>query len=500
MAGKNKGKFTSGGKAKQHRFSEMQPLDMNSMELGTLEDAFADEEFNEWLAEIAEPTAEEPDVNAQKLLTDQDILELSAKQTPAKAYHDEDLRDTDKTKKPRKDNVHKTDKQVKTHKAPVQEEKRGVTVTKTVLGTVVLAVALLVTVMLMGKLLQGTGAPSGYSAHVDNKAIMDRYEMYMTNEIAGALDGIVSIEKVYWLNDSDLTAPKPDYSHYGQVDTPADLMWLLEEAKDLIGDRQLTFNENTPVWEHDKIYYYYDDTILVITWKQSMDGVIHTVSEVIIAHASQLRRALAGGEFGSDKQFFATDIAQSVNAVVATSGDFYKFRRNGIIVYNGQLRRFEGELVDTCFIDDQGDLLFVKRNEILTEAAAEQYIADHNVRFSLAFGPVMVENGRNVTPASYEIGEIRGRYTRSAIGQKGKLHYMLVNTSSYMDLNLTDRLTLKEFSDNLIELGVWNAYALDGGQTTVITMCGDLISRPDFEHQRQISDIIYFATAIPNGD
>ena len=45
-----------------------------------------------------------------------------------------------------------------------------------------------------------------------------------------------------------------------------------------------------------------------------------------------------------------------------------------------------------------------------------------------------------------------------------------------------------------------NAYALDGGQTTVITMCGDLISRPDFEHQRQISDIIYFATAIPNGD
>ena len=142
----------------------------------------------------------------------------------------------------------------------------------------------------------------------------------------------------------------------------------------------------------------------------------------------------------------------------------------------------------------------MKRNEIQTEAAVEKYIADNNVRFSLAFGPVMVENGRNVTPNQYPIGEINERYTRAAIAQKGQLHYLLVNTSGYPSLYLTYRLTMREFADNVIELGAEKAYALDGGQTTVISMCGDLISSPDFGYQRQISDIIYFATAIPYGD
>lgn len=494
MAGKNSGKFAPGEKVNKHRFSDMQPSDFEMMD-----DILTDETLTEWLEGIPGLMEPEQTVDAQDTLSDEDLLELSARSSLRKTAPAGEKLYLNKTKN-KAEQMHQPEKLPEVTQPSQPEEKPKAAMAKTLVGIVALILGLLMSAMLTGKLLLGTGTPSKVSAQQSNKAIMDRYEMYMTNEIASALDGVVAIEKVYWLNDSDLTAPKPDYSHYGQVDTPADLMWLLEEAKDLIGDRQLTFNENTPVWEHDKIYYYYDDTILVITWKQSMDGVIHTVSEVIIAHASQLRRALAGGEFGSDKQFFATDIAQSVNAVVATSGDFYKFRRNGVIVYNGQLRRFEGELVDTCFIDDQGDLLFVKRNEILTEADAKKYIADHNVRFSLAFGPVMVENGRNVTPASYEIGEINGRYTRSAIAQKGQLHYLLVNTSSYMDLNLTERLKLKEFSDNLIELGAQNAYALDGGQTTVITMCGDLISRPDFEHQRQISDIIYFATAIPNGD
>ena len=493
------GKYTPGNRTNRNSVSDFQPLDRQQTDLEVLSDELTEETLQVWLEELSAPVTSEQPREKESPLSYEDLLELSENAVSPKTSDKKEKRYRDKQASETKE-VNERKTEPKTVRILPKEEIQEASILKAVIGFAALILGVLMSAMMVGKLLLGTGVPSKNSAQTTHKAIMDRYEMFMTNEIAGALDGIVTIEKVYWLNDSDLTAPKPNYAHYGQVSTPAELMWLLEETKDLIGDRTLTFSENTPVWEMDKIYYYYDDTILVITWKQSMDGVIHTVSEVIVAHASQLRRGLAGGEFGSDKQFFATDIAKSVNAVVATSGDFYKFRRSGIIVHNGQLRRFEGESVDTCFIDDQGDLLFVKRNEIRTEAEAEKYIEEHNVRFSLAFGPIMVENGRNVTPAAYEIGEINGRFTRSAIGQKGKLHYLLVNTSSYMDLNLTDRLTLKEFSDNLIELGVNNAYALDGGQTTVITMCGDLISRPDFEHQRQISDIIYFATAIPNGD
>ena len=355
--------------------------------------------------------------------------------------------------------------------------------------------------LLLVNMIRAVGSGTASTARgASDVAIMDRYDMFMTNKISSALEGVLNIEKVYWLSDTDEVAPKPAQENFGTADDPADVMWLLDEAADLIDGRELTFNADIPLWEHGQVHYYYDETILVIYWQQLMDGIVHNVAEVIVADASQFRRALAGGEFGSDKQFVPSQIAQSVNAVVATSGDFYKFRKNGIIVHQGELRRFEGKTVDTCFIDDKGDLLFVKRGELTTEAEAEKYIADHNVRFSLAFGPVMVEDGKNVVPATYPIGEITGNYTRASVCQKGQLHYMFVSTSSYMGHRLTLRQSLKKFADHLVELGAVKAYALDGGQTTVIAINGQLVTSPDYEAERQISDIIYFATALPDGE
>ena len=368
---------------------------------------------------------------------------------------------------------------------------------KTILTLVSIAASVLVLIGLGLTSGSNSGSAQGKTGDV---AIMDKFDMFMTNEISTAVEDFMVIEKVYWLSDNDEVAPKPNQDRFGTASSPKDVMWLLEEAADLIDGRELTFNENVPLWEHGQIHYYYDETILVIFWQQLMDGIVHNVAEVIVADASQFRRGLAGGEFGSNKQFVPSEIAQSVNAVVATSGDFYKYRQNGIIVHKGELKRFEGKFVDTCFIDDKGDLLFVKRDEIKTEEEAEKYINDHNVRFSLAFGPVMVEDGKNVVPGSYAIGEITGNYTRASVCQKGELHYMFISTSSYMDYGLTQRQSLKQFANNLIKLGAEKAYALDGGQTTIIAINGQLVTSPDYEAERQISDIIYFATALPNGE
>ena len=60
-----------------------------------------------------------------------------------------------------------------------------------------------------------------------------------------------------------------------------------------------------------------------------------------------------------------------------------------------------------------------------------------------------------------------------------------------------NRHTIREFAENIQSFGAKKAYALDGGQTTVIAMNGELINNVDFGFQRQISDIIYFATAKP---
>lgn len=338
---------------------------------------------------------------------------------------------------------------------------------------------------------------SAAQAKVADVTIMDKYDMFVTNAISDALEGVLSIEKVYWLSDTDQVAPEPNQAGYGTAKTAEELDWLLEEAAELIDGQSMVFSKDRPIWNGDTIHYYYDETILVITWKEIVDNCVYTISEVKIAHPSQFRRFLAGGEFGSDKQYVTTEMAASVNAVMASSGDFYGYRKYGAVVYEGELRRFEGEMVDTCYINDEGDLLFTYRGELKTEEEAKQFIEDNNVRFSLAFGPVLLDNGEIKVPANYALGEINGTYSRAALCQWDKLHYLVVNTSQ--EGTLFTRHKVKFFAKFIQGLGCKTAYALDGGQTTAIVMNDKLVTNPDFNHQRRISDIIYFATALPNG-
>lgn len=327
--------------------------------------------------------------------------------------------------------------------------------------------------------------------------IMDKFDMYVTNAIADALDGVLAIEKVYWLSDHDLVAPEPNPAGYGEVRSYEELVPILKKAEKLLEGQTLAFTPDRPVWDGDTIHYYYDETILVIAWKEIVNECVYTVAEVKVAHPSQFRRFLAGGEFGSDKQYRTTEMAASVNAVVASSGDFYAYRKYGAVVYESTLRRFEGENVDTCYITEDGDLLFTYRNQLKTEAEAEKFIKDNKVRFSLAFGPVLVDGGEIKVPADYILGEVNGTYSRAAICQWDKLHYLIVNTSQ--EQSYWHRHKVRAFAEFIRDLGCNTAYALDGGQTTAIVMNDELVTLPDYQTQRRISDIIYFATALPNG-
>ena len=328
-------------------------------------------------------------------------------------------------------------------------------------------------------------------------ALMDRYDMVMTNVVSDALDGVLSIEKVYWLNDDELIAPEPNQANFGETSDPSTLGWLLEEASDILDGQELLFH--TKIWLPwgEKVMYYLDETIFAITWKQIINEMVYTISEIKIADPSQFRRFLAGGEYGSDKQFTTTEMAATVNAVVASSGDFYKFRQLGTIVYDGVVRRINSEHVDTCFINDKGQLLFTYAGEITDLETAQKFVDDNNIRFSLAFGPILIDNYEKNRIWSYKLGEIKEDFPRAALCEKDDLHYILVTVNEQGSLEETPTIT--EFRDVVYTFNVRNAYALDGGQTAVIAMNDKLINRVHFGYQRKISDIIYFATAMPNG-
>lgn len=329
-----------------------------------------------------------------------------------------------------------------------------------------------------------------------NYALTDRYNMFITNTLSDTLDGMLSIPKSYWLSDDDLVAPKPNPDGYGATDDPASLQWLLDKAAPLLDGQDTLFTTETEILPGTQVHYYYDETILVLTWKQLMDGTVYTISEVKIAHASQFRRFLADGEFGSYSKYYPSEMATSVNAVMATNADFYIYWGTGIVVYDSKLLRAEGSSMDSCLIADNGDLIFVHKRQLTRKADMQKLVDEHGVRFSLAFGPVLIEDGEIVDiKFPYPVGEGNMRDTRMALCQRDSLHYMLVTSTEEPPYGRCQNWW--EFARNLKKLGCEKAYNLDGGQSATVVMDGKVINHVK---QRQTSDIIYFATAIPNGE
>ena len=340
------------------------------------------------------------------------------------------------------------------------------------------------------------GASRGTAQNSDKDyALTDRYNMFVTNTLSDTLEGVLSIPKTYWLNDDDLVAPKPNPDCYGTAKDPASLMWLLDEAATLLDGQETLFSAETPIYEGSAIQYYYDETILVITWKQLIDNAVYTVSEVKIADPSQFRRFVADGVYGSSSKYVPTEMASSVNAVLATNGDFYSFRNMGTIVYDSKLMRAEGYSMDSCFIAGNGDLIFSHVGRLTTKEAMQQLIDDNGVRFSLAFGPVLVENSQLCwIKDPYPVGEGNYYYPRMALCQRDTLHYLMVTVSQ--EPPYENAHTLPIFAENLLDMGSKMAYNLDGGQSATIVMNNKTVN---YVWQRKVSDIIYFATAIPNG-
>lgn len=322
--------------------------------------------------------------------------------------------------------------------------------------------------------------------------VMDRFDQFIANAVSEALDGILSIDKVYWLQDGDIIAPKPDPGKYGKTSDPKELAPVIARAEKLLQGQALVFQPDTEIREDSEITYYLDETILCITWQHMVGGAVYTCSEVKIAHPSQFRRFLSDGEFGTGKLYKATEMAASVNAVTASNGDYYGFRGYGNLVYNGEVKMAENRYLDTCYVDRSGDLILKDMGTIYKKEDVRAFVAEKDIRFSLAFGPILIEDGEVVAKYYYALGETDSYYSRAALCQVAPLHYLLVT------VNRRGQDVLK-FAKHLQELGVDKAYALDGGQTSTIVTGNELMNPVDYGGERETSDIIYFATAVPDG-
>ena len=303
------------------------------------------------------------------------------------------------------------------------------------------------------------------------------------------------VREHYTIAPDAKVAPEPNQNYFGETTDPASLGWLLEEAAWMLQDDPMYFSLDTQIYANSKIQYYLDDSIFAITWKEVHEDSVYTFAEVKLRDPSQFRRHLAGGEFGSDMQYFTTEMAQTVNAVVASAGDFHRFRDFGICVYEGTVKKVEGTYAETCMVDRNGNLKFVYGGEITKTADAQAYVDANDIQFSLCFGPVLVDDYQVKEHSWYGVGEINEGYARAALCQMADLHY-LVATANVQDAH-QELHTVETFQKYIVATGCRMAYCLDGGQTATIVMNDKVINHVSYGAERYISDIIYFATAMP---
>lgn len=395
--------------------------------------------------------------------------------------------------------------------APKKKMSKGVFILFVILGIFVVPMSTLVTGKILLNMGQNIARPKAAVVKTaQDLALQENVEKFVAAELANARDILINGEKpvidemeeavekkVFWIEDDALVAPEPNQAGFGRAYTPDEYQAILERARLILDGQKTYFQPDQQLYEGSFVRYYLDETMFAVTWQEVHDDSVYTFSEIKVNHPSQFRRHLAGGEYGSDMQYLTTEMAETVNAVVASAGDFYRFRDFGAVVYQGEAKRVEGTYAETCYIDANGDMHFTYGGDVLTVEEVQKFVDERDIQFSLAFGPILVDNYELVPHTWYGVGEITEGYARAALLQMDTLHYIVVTANTTGPYN--EIPTVEMFAKNVAATGCRMAYSLDGGQTATIVMNDELINRPVYGQQRKISDIIYFATAVPDG-
>ena len=233
----------------------------------------------------------------------------------------------------------------------------------------------------------------------------------------------------------------------------------------------------------------YSDSKTSITLKQyrEYDSNIY-VADVTVSDASDLKTALANNTYGRNITDTTSDMAENNNAVLAINGDYYGARQSGYVIRNGKLYRDTSGNRDALVIQKNGEFKFVSESE----TNASELLQDGALQ-AFSFGPVLLNNGEISVGENDEVGMAMASNPRTAIGYLGNNHYVFVVSDGRTSESAG--LSLYELASFMKELGVKDAYNLDGGGSSTMVFKGEIINNPTTSgrsgEERAVSDIVY---------
>lgn len=234
---------------------------------------------------------------------------------------------------------------------------------------------------------------------------------------------------------------------------------------------------------------YEDDNIKIalIDYREN-DTDIH-MADVKVSSSEYLKTAFAQSSYGRNVTEKTSDIAESVNAILAINGDYYGAQESGYVIRNGVIYRETAKSGnEDLVIYGDGSFEIIDEDDITAEELLEK--GAQNV---LAFGPALVEDGSVSVTEDEEVGKAMASNPRTVIGIIDENHYVFVVADGRTSDN--EGLSLYELAEFMESLGVQTAYNLDGGGSSTMYFNGQIINKPTTNgssiKERSVSDIVY---------
>ncbi len=226
-------------------------------------------------------------------------------------------------------------------------------------------------------------------------------------------------------------------------------------------------------------------------YNEPIDGenVRYYVVDIHMASINCFRTLLAEDTYGSGVVEDLENMAVRCGAVVAATGDYYGYRKSGLVVRNGDVYRTTLNTLDIGTLYYDGTLATYRTGEY----SASDIIKGYPYQ-SWCFGPGLLDGESRPFESfhsSYKAVS-DSRNPRSGLGFIEPGHYIYIvaeGRSSY-----SAGVTLPQFARMFSDRGCVSAYNMDGGGSAAFTFNGEIVNRRS-NGDRKLSDCIYFAEA-----
>lgn len=234
---------------------------------------------------------------------------------------------------------------------------------------------------------------------------------------------------------------------------------------------------------------YHDDQIGIVLTTMRVENTTVYVADVQIADISLLKTALAGNTYARNLTETTSVQAANAGAILAINGDYYGAQERGYVLRNGVLYRASAQNgTDALVIGSDGNFRIITEGE----TSADTLVSEGAWQV-LTFGPALVADGQVTVSDNDEVGRAMTSNPRTAIGQIGEGHYLLVVSDGRT--KESSGLSLRELAEVMQSLGAQTAYNLDGGGSSTMVFQGRVVNNPTTNgrsiRERSVSDIVY---------